>query len=209
MGNSSAAGTGAATNVVLNDPLPAGSAVNWTISPPYTGPGTCTITGAPPAQTLSCSLGNLSPAITTSVHVSSSNSSVGTYLNTATLSADNNPPQISSATIQVNAGPIASLKPTALNFGDQKVGTTSKPKTVTLTNVGTASLDLSALNVTGDFAFASGTTCSTTTKLLPNQSCVMMVTFTPKKTGKETCRVIIEDNTVTQKQEVMLYGTGD
>jgi len=210
MGNSSAPGTGTATNAVLNDPLPAGAAVNWTISPPYAGPGTCTITGAPPSQTLSCSLGNLSPAITTSVHVSSSNSSVGTYLNTATLSADNNPPQTSSATIQVTGtGPIANLKPQALDFGDQKVGTTSKPRSATLTNIGTGSLNISSLNIDGDFAFASGTTCSNTTKLSHGESCVMQVTFTPKKTGKQACRVIIQDNAATGKQELMLYGTGD
>jgi len=101
MSNSSAAGTGTATNAVLNDPLPAGSAVNWTISPAYTGLGTCTITGSAPAQTLTCALGSMSPAISASVHVSSSNSSAGSYVNIATLSADNNPPVTASATIQV------------------------------------------------------------------------------------------------------------
>lgn len=210
MGNSSAPGTGEANNVVLDDPLPAGAAVNWTINPPYAGPGTCTITGAPPSQALSCSLGNLSPAIGTSVHVSSASSSAGTYVNTATLSADNNPPQTSSATIQVTgATPVASFKPQALVFGDQKVGTTSPPKTATLTNIGMGSLNISSLNIDGDFAFAAGTTCTKATRLTHGQSCTMNVTFSPRKTGKQNCRVLVQDNAAGGKQELMLYGTGD
>ncbi|RNM16230.1 DUF11 domain-containing protein, partial [Nocardioides pocheonensis] len=40
--NSNAAGTGDATGVVINDPLPAGSGVDWSIA---SGPGNCSITG--------------------------------------------------------------------------------------------------------------------------------------------------------------------
>jgi uncharacterized repeat protein (TIGR01451 family) len=125
MSNSSTAGTGTATNVTLNDSLPAGSAVNWSISPPYSGQGTCTITGLAPTQTLTCSLGSLSAAISSSVHVSSSSSSVGTYVNTATLTADNNPTQTSSATIQVvQATPqITWPTPAPITYGTPLSGT--------------------------------------------------------------------------------------
>src|SRR5512140_184515 len=46
-----APGSGTALGVVVSDPLP-GGAFNWSIE---SGPGNCSITGAPPAQTLSCS----------------------------------------------------------------------------------------------------------------------------------------------------------
>jgi len=48
--NSSAVGTGTATSVTLNDPLPAGTGISWRISPAYSGPGTCSVTGAAAAR---------------------------------------------------------------------------------------------------------------------------------------------------------------
>ena len=88
--NSTAGGTATANNVALSDPLPGSAGTNWSISPAYTGPGTCSISGAVGAQVLNCTFGNLAPAIGTSVHVSSSTTTNGTLSNTATFTADNN-----------------------------------------------------------------------------------------------------------------------
>jgi len=92
VGNNAAPGTGAATAATVNDPLPGGSGVNWSISPAYGGPGTCAITGTAPSQSLACQLGDLTGAALALVHVTSgtSASSCGTYSNTATASAQNN-----------------------------------------------------------------------------------------------------------------------
>ena len=49
-------GAGTATNVTLSDPLPGGDGIDWSISPAYAGPGTCTINGAPPTETLTLQL---------------------------------------------------------------------------------------------------------------------------------------------------------
>ncbi|MGB8590023.1 MAG: choice-of-anchor D domain-containing protein [Candidatus Acidiferrales bacterium] len=102
--NSTNAGTGTAEGVTINDPLPAGTGVDWTISPAYTGQGTCTITGAVGTQVLSCSIGNLAPAIGASVHVSSGTSGNATLANTATVTSTNNATLTSSATITVGGG---------------------------------------------------------------------------------------------------------
>jgi YVTN family beta-propeller protein len=319
MSNSPAPGTGSAANTTLSDPLPGGANVNWSINPPYTGQGTCAVTEAANTQSLTCNLGGLSPAVDLSVHVVSENSSVGTYVNTATLAASNNSPQMATATIQVvgGSGPIAkvsppkvnfgtlylgipgeafvtlsnvgtapmtvnkikisppgddlddffvvsfcpktlaagksckisvtcvgdsdnynptatlaisdnapgspqtvplsatiinpraSLNPKSLNFGTEQLGTTSPPQTVTLTNVGTTSLVLRDVGISGDFAFASGTTCSNGTTLAPKSTCVMNVTFTPTQKGKRTGRVLIHDNALIREKEVFLSGTGD
>ena len=99
--NSTAGGTAAANNVALNDALPGGAGTNWSISPAFTGPGTCSISGAVGAQVLHCSFGNLAPGIGASVHVSSSTTDNGTLANTATITADNNATLTSSATISV------------------------------------------------------------------------------------------------------------
>lgn len=87
------AGPGVARDVALNDPLPAGPGLDWFISPAYAGPGTCSVSGAPGAQTLSCSFGDMAASSLTSVHVSSHTTpdSAGTYTNVATLSSLNTP----------------------------------------------------------------------------------------------------------------------
>ena len=52
---------GPASNATLNDLLPAATGLNWSISPAYSGPGTCSITGAVGNQVLNCSFGSLDP----------------------------------------------------------------------------------------------------------------------------------------------------
>jgi uncharacterized repeat protein (TIGR01451 family) len=116
--NSAAAGTGTATGVVLTDPLPAGTGIDWSISPAYSGPGTCAITGSVGSQTLTCTIGNLAPGASASVHISSSTSTCTTSLtlnNTATASATNAPSVSASATIivQVPLPPKLSITKTA------------------------------------------------------------------------------------------------
>ncbi|MGH9281873.1 MAG: DUF5979 domain-containing protein, partial [Acidimicrobiales bacterium] len=82
-------GVNPATDVTLADPLPGAAVVSWSISPAYAGPGTCSIAGAAPAQTLACAFGTMAPGATASVHVASATSaaSVGTLPNTATAQA--------------------------------------------------------------------------------------------------------------------------
>jgi fimbrial isopeptide formation D2 family protein/uncharacterized repeat protein (TIGR01451 family) len=89
--NANLADTGTAYDVDLNDPLPAGSALDWAIVPAYAGPGTCQILGAPGAETLSCHFGNLGPGASASVHVVSDTAAAdcGLYHNVATITSDN------------------------------------------------------------------------------------------------------------------------
>jgi uncharacterized repeat protein (TIGR01451 family)/LPXTG-motif cell wall-anchored protein len=103
--NSDAEGTGVAKSVTLNDPLPGHAGVDWSISPDYSGPGTCSITGTAPTQTLSCAFGDMAPGDSASVHVSSNttDASVGAYPNTATATASNSSPVEASAEIAVIA----------------------------------------------------------------------------------------------------------
>ncbi len=114
VGNSSAAGTGTAFNVVLTDPLPVGPGLSWSISPAYGGPGMCSITGSAP-QIMNCAVGNLAPGATATVHVQSPTtappgSSAGSYGNAPFATADNEPtPHGSVATIVVNPPPPPNL----------------------------------------------------------------------------------------------------
>ena len=103
--NAAGSSVGSATGVSISDPLPAGSGVRWAIDPGYGGPGSCSINGLAPAQSLSCSIGTLAPGASASVHVTSdtTGASAGTYSNTAALSATNAPSMQASASTSVLA----------------------------------------------------------------------------------------------------------
>ena len=145
--NGSAPGTGTLTGATLSDPLPAGpagSGVSWAINPAYAGPGTCSITGAAGAQTLSCSFGDLAPGTSASVHVTSATSfaSCGTYSNTASLSATNAPTvtsNTSTTTVQCPAPMVTKAADAASVSAGSDIGFTvtamngSAPGTSTLT----------------------------------------------------------------------------
>lgn len=102
--------------------------------------------------------------------------------------------------------PAVTLSPTALNFGNEVINTTSTAKTVTLKNTGTATLDFSPiLIITGNFAI-SANTCGST--LAPGKVCKVSVTFTPTSLGKLTGTLTFTDNAPNSPQTVPLSGTG-
>jgi uncharacterized repeat protein (TIGR01451 family)/fimbrial isopeptide formation D2 family protein len=136
-------GPGSALNATLDDPLPAGAsgALDWSIDPTYAGPGTCDVTGAPGAQTLSCSFGDLS-AGTTKANPSASITLVATTSpaddcaaldNTATVSADNNPSRSASASIEVTCPALVIAKSVDKTVIDVSAGTSTADHTATWT----------------------------------------------------------------------------
>jgi uncharacterized repeat protein (TIGR01451 family)/LPXTG-motif cell wall-anchored protein len=128
--NSGGEGTGVARSVVIDDPLPGGGGVDWSIEPAYSGPGVCSITGAAPSQTLHCELGDMAPGATASVHMVSdtTDASVGDYDNVATASASNHPPVDDDAkTVVIATTPITQQNTTTTTIPS----TTTIPTTVT------------------------------------------------------------------------------
>jgi uncharacterized repeat protein (TIGR01451 family) len=99
-------GPGTATGVTLNDPLPGGSGVNWSITTQPAG-NPCTITGSAPSQTLSCNFGDLAAGVSRAVTVSSATTtaSCGVFNNTASASATNHATVTASATDTVRCPP--------------------------------------------------------------------------------------------------------
>jgi uncharacterized repeat protein (TIGR01451 family) len=89
--NSSDANTGTATSATLTDNLPAGTGIDWSISPAYAGPGTCSVDGSVGSEVLNCSFGDLAAGASASVHVTSgtSSASCSTYNNSGTAAATN------------------------------------------------------------------------------------------------------------------------
>lgn len=102
------------------------------------------------------------------------------------------------------AEPVATLSTTRLNFGWSKVGTTSAPQTVSLTNTGNAPLAIASIVATGDFAQRN--TC--TAPLAPGGSCAIAVTFTATSSGWRRGELAISDNAAGSPQLVDLRGRG-
>ncbi len=87
--------------------------------------------------------------------------------------------------------PVASLSLSSLSFSSQTVGTTSAAQIITLTNVGTATLTLSAFTITGANAseFGQGGTC--TGSLAAGAKCQISVTFAPASGGTKSATLNI------------------
>ena len=72
--------------------------------------------------------------------------------------------------------------PASLSYGSTTVGATSAAQTVTITNTGGASANVSGVTINGDFA--DTTTCGST--LAAGASCTASVTFRPTAAGART-----------------------
>jgi hypothetical protein len=130
----------------------------------------------------------------------------GTF--TGHIRITDNAPKSPQTVPLTGVGTAVSLLPSGLDFGDQKVGTTSQPQTVTLTNHGTAAVNIGSIHFTGNNpgAFAQTNNCGTSVP--PGGSCTFSVTFTPKHKGLKTAALAVGDNGGGSPQEVALSGTG-
>ena len=95
-----------------------------------------------------------------------------------------------------------------VNFGNQRVGTTSRAHTVTLTNTGSTPLSMQAIGIAGtNFGdFAETTTCGSS--LPANANCAIHVRFKPSVTGPRSASLQIHDDGGGGTQAVPLAGTG-
>jgi hypothetical protein len=204
-------GNGTVQGVTLSDALPtlAGAGINWSISPAYAGPGTCTITGAAPSQTLSCNLGDMASGTQATVHVSSPTTAPtgNTVLTACTISVTtfatnlNNAVQVTSATgmgataqtgtcVTINQNPAIHIvkvaNPTLLPVGGGPV-----TYTYAVTNVG--NVPLSNVTVVDDkcspVVFLNGDTNNDAKLDLTetwHYSCTKTITVTTTNTAVST-----------------------
>jgi len=106
-------------------------------------------------------------------------------------------------------GAAVTLNPTSLTWGKVTVGMHATAKTVTLTNTGTAALNISNIAVSGDFSLKTATNaCSTSKAVAAGGSCVFKVSFAPTQKGTRTGSLSITDNAPNSPQSVSLTGTG-
>ena len=100
--------------------------------------------------------------------------------------------------------PPVTLSPTNLIFGTQLIGTSSNPQPVTLTNIGSGTLNIT--KIAASWNFSQTNNCPTSVP--PSGQCTINVIFSPPKIGTLTGTVTITDNAPTSPQKVPLTGVG-
>ena len=105
----------------------------------------------------------------------------------------------------LNTGIVTFSPTTPVRFHQQRVGTTSSPLTVTLTNSGGTTLAISSIKVTDQFSLSSNT-CGQS--VAPRGKCVISVTFSPTSSGVKSGTISIRDSASSKPQVIMLSGTG-
>jgi hypothetical protein len=105
---------------------------------------------------------------------------------------------------QMPTGPSVGLSTLALSFGEQLVGATSGAQMLTLTNSGTAGLNISDIALTGDF----GQTNNCETSVAAGGSCTFGVTFSPSERGNLVGTLTISSDAEGSPHAVAFTGTG-
>lgn len=117
------------------------------------------------------------------------------------------PPAFFACLVLIVAAPIAmaqavKFSPTSLNFGTITAGNMTLPQVVTLTNTGTATLDITQLAAGSSYQVFND--CPAT--VAPGASCNFGVVFQPQTAGTFNYSVSVIDNAAGSPQHVNLTG---
>ncbi len=157
------------------------------------------------AQTHTCGA-SLAAGASCTISVTFTPTTTGTR--TASLSVTDNATGSPQLVALSGVGTTAKLTPLSFSFGSVATGVTSPAKVVTLTNIGNASLTITAIGFTGTNAsdFAQTHTCGSS--LAAGASCTISVTFTPGATGARSASLSVTDSGAGSPQKVILSGVG-
>ncbi len=101
------------------------------------------------------------------------------------------------------------IAPNPQDFGDQEVGTTSAAASVTLTNSGSADLDVSSVSAAAaPFADAGGSCGSAPFTITAGASCTLDYTFSPTATGAASQSISVASNAPSSPDSFSLEGNG-
>ena len=155
------------------------------------------------------------PGNTCTVTATFKPSALGAETTTLTVTFQGGTPAATDNLTGTGVFPQATPTPTAVNFNNQVINTTSGVMAVTLTNGGTDVLHLAASNAAvlggangSDFAVAAGTTCTNGATVNTGANCVINLTFTPSALNARTATLTITDDASPTTQAVTLNGTG-
>ena len=126
----------------------------------------------------------------------------------STAPSSSPPPPCCGVTVPFVPGQSFSVNPTSVEFGNQRVNTTSAPSAVTVTNIGSMPQPVRGrFNGTpGQWEnFASTNDCPT--MLAVGASCTLNITFTPRATGGRGAYLVV-DGINDEEGFVNVGGTG-
>jgi hypothetical protein len=107
-------------------------------------------------------------------------------------------------TITLNTGALAFSPTTPLNFGEQLIGSTSKPQIVTIRNTGSKAISFRSIRASGPFEATD--TCGGA--IAAGAACKISATFTPSKAGSQGGEITIIDSASSKAQYIELSGAG-
>ena len=113
-----------------------------------------------------------------------------------------------AGTVGTVGSPTASLSAASLAFGASTVGTAAATQSVTVSNAGTAALNLSGIT-TGSTEFTvSGGSCTATSSIAVGGNCSVVISFTPNAASARSATLTVSHNAVGGSASVSLSGTG-
>jgi hypothetical protein len=159
------------------------------------------------AQTNTCG-GSVAAGANCSIGVTFKPTATGNRAASVTITDNATGSPQSVALTGTGVTPAVMLSTTNLNFGTQLVSTSSAGQNVTLTNNGTATLNIASIAPTGANSgdFAETNTCGAS--VASGGNCSISVTFKPTATGNRVASLTITDNVTNSPQAVALTGTG-
>ena len=160
-----------------------------------------------------CGAGPLAPSAACNIRVQFKPIQAGSRTATVIITS---PDLASSLTVALNGSgtgaPVVSLSPAALPFGNQAVGVDSALQTVTLTNTGNQTLNISGISVSSGGAHFERVVAyvwdCTVQALAPDESCEINVRFTPGSLGTKAGALRIASDAPNAPHFVTLSGTG-
>ena len=132
------------------------------------------------------------------------------YNSTGQLGDASNVDRVTPVDINLFPAPVFSVTPLTLSFSSG-VGVTSAAQTVTVSNPGTASLNLFSFDFTGNFSRAIGTdagTCETFAPMPPSASCTIGIVFNAPLAGASSGTLTVLHNAPGSPISITLNGSG-
>jgi dienelactone hydrolase len=155
-------------------------------------------------QTNTCG-SSVAPGASCTISVSFKPTGINTR--TASVSIIDSVPGSPQTVLLSGTGTVVELNPASLSFGVVKVGN-SKNLATTLTNLGSTTLGINSITITGTDSdeFSQTNTCHSSVGA--GKSCLISVTFGPSEKGSDRADLLISDNGGGSPQQVLLEGAG-
>ena len=129
---------------------------------------------------------------------------------TATLTITDNAPGGTQTAALTGAGidaPVVTLSSPSLSFSSSGVGVATAVQSVTVTNIGSATLNIATIAVTGANSADFGETSTCGATLAMSATCAVNVTFTPSASGARVAAVTLTDDAANSPQLIGLAGS--